>query len=326
MELSGIHHITAITADARENFHFYTEVLGMRLVKKTVKQDDTSVYHLFYADEIGRPGTDLTFFEIPKARKRTHGTSSISDISLRVPSDAALSYWLERFTQFDVEHDGIAEQATRKVIHFRDPEGQRLTLVSDETNTGIDGGHPWKQSKVPVKHGITGLGPCTITVGNVAATITVLTRLLTFQQVGSYPSPIDGQDDIIVLSLDNGGTGAEIHVESRTDLPQETSGSGGVHHISLRVKDEESLRKWKDYLDNALMPNSGLVDRFYFKSVYFREPNGILFELATDGPGFTIDEEVDHLGEILSLPATLEGKRKSIEAKLAPLHTDKPHD
>ncbi|HLS59979.1 MAG TPA: ring-cleaving dioxygenase [Virgibacillus sp.] len=326
MELSGIHHVTAITADASANFYFYTEVLGMRLVKKTINQDDTSVYHLFYADEIGRPGTDLTFFEIPTATNKTHGTSSISGISLRVPSDAALLYWLERFTEFNVEHDGIAEQATRKVIHFRDPEGQCLTLVSDETNIGIDGGRPWQQSNVPVKHGITGIGPCTITVGNVASTITVLTRLLTFQQVGSYPSSIDNQDDVIVLSLNNGGTGAEIHLESRTDLPQETSGSGGVHHIALRVKDEDSLRKWKDYLDNARMPNSGLVDRFYFKSVYFREPNGILIELATDGPGFTIDEDVNHLGEALSLPPNFESKRKRIEAKLTPLHTERPQD
>lgn len=326
MELSGIHHVTAITADARVNLYFYTEVLGMRLVKKTINQDDTSVYHLFYADEIGRPGTDLTFFEVPKATKNLPGISSISGISLRVPNDVALSYWLERFTQFDVEHDGITEQATRKVIHFRDPEGQRLTLVSDEANKGIDGGHPWQQSNVPVKHGITGLGPCTITVGSVAPTITVLTRLLTFQQVGSYPSSISDQDDVIVLSLDNGGTGAEIHVESRTDLTQETSGSGGVHHIALRVKDEDSLRRWKDYLDKARMPNSGLVDRFYFKSVYFREPNGILFELATDGPGFTIDENVDHLGKALSLPPSFESKRKKIEAKLAPLNTDIPQD
>src|SRR5699024_2449727 len=142
MDLTGIHHVTAITADAEKNYLFYTEVLGMRLVKKTVNQDDTSVYHLFYADEIGRPGTDLTFFEVPNAPNTNKGTSSISRITLRVPNDEALLYWQNRFKEHKVDQDEIIEQANRKTIHFRDPEGQRLSLVSDETNTGVDGGVP----------------------------------------------------------------------------------------------------------------------------------------------------------------------------------------
>ena len=323
MELLGIHHVTAVTADAESNFHFYTDVLGMRLVKKTINQDDTSVYHLFYADEIGRPGTDLTFFEIPQARPTQHGVSSISGTSLRVPNNDALKYWQDRLTEHKVDHDGITKQAKRNVIHFRDPEGQRLTLVSDETNSGVEGGKPWKHSSVPVDKGIIGLGPTKLTVHNPAPTITVLTKLLNFKQTGSYPSPNADQDEILIFSTGEGGTGAEIHLEAQNNLPQESPGSGGVHHVAFRVENEVELRKWKNYLDKSRMPNSGLVDRFYFRSLYFREPNGIMFELATDGPGFTTDEDVEHLGETLALPPAFESKRKEIEAGIKPLDTQK---
>lgn len=324
MELTGIHHVTAITADAEKNYLFYTEVLGMRLVKKTVNQDDTSVYHLFYADEIGRPGTDLTFFEVPNAPNADKGTSSISRISLRVPNDEALLYWQERFKEYEVDQDEIVEQADRKTINFRDPEGQRLSLVSDETNVGVAGGIPWEHSPVPVDKGIVGLGPVTITVNNPEPTITILTRLLTFEQVSSYPSPIKGQADILVFATGEGGTGAEIHLEARDDLLPVRPGDGRVHHIALRVTTDKELRSWKDYLDKAQMPNSGLIDRFYFRSVYFREPNGILFELSTDEPGFATDEDVETLGEALSLPPNLERKREEIEEGLTPLQAGRP--
>lgn len=323
MELAGIHHVTAVTADAETNHFFYTEVLGMRLVKKTVNEDDPSIYHLFYADEIGRPGTYINFFEVPEKPTAEKGTSSVSRISLRVPNNEALFYFQERFKKFEVDHDEIMEQAGRKTINFRDPEGQRLSLVSDEMNTGIEGGIPWEHSPIPVDKGIVGLGPINITVANPAPTITILTRLLTFEQVDSYASPITGQDDILVFSTGEGGTGAEIHLESRTDLLPVEPGRGNVHHVSLRVTTDKELRSWKDYLDKAGMPNSGLVDHIYFRSVSFREPNGILFELATDEPGFTKDEDVDALGESLALPPDLEKKREEIEKNLAPLYANK---
>lgn len=321
MELKGIHHVSAITTNAQKNYRFYTEVLGMRLVKKTVNQDDTSMYHLFYADEIGNPGTDLTFFEIPRAGTTYPGHGSISATALRVPDDATLTFWQERFNEYNVEHDGISEQSGRKVIHFRDFEKQRLTLISDETNSGVPGGNVWEHSPVPADKGIIGLGPSKLTVPDPEPTIRVLTEVLSFQQIGSYPSPDSGQPDIRLFSTGQGGTGAEVHLEVREDLSQERPGRGSVHHIAFRVEDEAELEKWRDRLLEARLPNSGVVERFYFKSLYFREPNGILFELATDGPGFTTDESPEHLGESLSLPPYIVDQREEIEAKLQPVET-----
>ncbi|MBP1968556.1 glyoxalase family protein [Virgibacillus natechei] len=325
MEIKGIHHVSAITANAKENYHFYTEILGMRLVKKTVNQDDTSVYHLFYADEVGKPGTDLTFFEIPNAGTTYPGINSISGTSLRVPNDAALTYFQDRFNEYNVDQDEISKQGERKVIHFRDPEGQRLTLISDETNTGVAGGNVWERSSVPVDKGIIGLGPSKLTVQDPTPTITVLTEILTFKQVSSYPSPVSGQEDILIFSTGEGGTGAEIHLEVRNDLPKERPGRGSVHHVALRVANEEELAAWRDRLQEFRFPNSGLVERFYFRSLYFRDPNGILFEFATDGPGFTTDEDMDYLGESLALPPYFEDQREVIETKLKPLDTKKSH-
>ncbi|GGJ90557.1 putative ring-cleaving dioxygenase MhqA [Lentibacillus kapialis] len=324
MELKGIHHVSAITANAANNYHFYTRILGMRLVKKTINQDDPSVYHLFYADEIGNPGTDLTFFEIPRAGTTNQGHSSISGTSLRVPNDDALGYWQRRLTEHGVIHDGIMEQDGRQIINFRDPENQRLTLISDESNTGLRGGKVWEHSPVPADKGIIGLGPVRLTVQDPAPTTSVLTDILTFREARSYPALVSGQEAIRVFSTGEGGTGAEIHLEIRNDLPQERPGRGSVHHVAFRVENEDELTKWKDRIQAERLPNSGLVDRFYFKSLYFREPNGILFELATDGPGFSTDENVDRLGESLALPPLFEDRRDEIEANLNPLDTKRP--
>lgn len=325
MIIKGIHHVSAITAHAKENHHFYTDILGLRLVKKTINQDDPSVYHLFYADEIGSPGTDLTFFELPYAGRTMHGVSSISTTSLRVPNDYALTYWLDRFNQYEVTHQGISIQGKRKAIYFQDPEGQRLALVSDENNDGVLGGKPWKHSPVPEQYSIRGLGPVRLTVANKKPTEHILTNVLTFKQIDQYPSHIAKNPDILVFSTGQGGTGAEIHLELRTDLPQERLGRGGVHHVAFRVEDEEELNKWRHLLTEKRIANSGIVDRFYFKALYFREPNGILFELSTDGPGFATDEDPEHLGESLALPPFFEDRRKEIEANLKPLDTTRNH-
>lgn len=321
MQLKGIHHLSAITSSAAANFDFYTKVLGLRLVKKTVNQDDTSVYHLFYGDERGNPGTELTFFEFPMTAPNREGVSSISTTSLRVASDEALRYWADRFEQFEVDYDEIAVRAGRNTLAFRDPEGQRLVLVSDEHNTGVAGGIPWSGSPVPAEYGILGLGPVQLTVRDAGPTAAVLTTLMGFRRKGQYPSPVANQPDILVLETGEGGSGAEIHVEERHDLPREQQGYGGVHHVAFRVDNEEELREWILQVRKAHFPNSGFVDRFYFRSLYFREPNGILFELATDGPGFDTDEDPAHLGESLALPPFLEPHRERIEAGLEPLDT-----
>lgn len=319
LKLKGIHHVSAITGTAAGNVDFYTKTLGMRLVKKTVNQDDTSVYHLFYGDERGNPGTELTFFEFPTAWRSRPGTSSISATSLRVPGDAALTYWQHRFTQFEVDHDEIVERGGRLTLDFRDPEGQRLILVSDENDTGVAGGKPWDKSDVPAEFGIVGLGPVQLTVLRADRTERVLTELMGYRRKGQYASEVAGQPDIVVFETGEGGSGSEIHLEERDDLKQERQGIGAVHHVAFRVADEEELRAWIGKITSSGLVNSGFVDRFYFKSLYFREPNGILFELATDGPGFDTDEPLDRLGERLALPPFLEPKRERIEAGLKPI-------
>ncbi|MDQ0300018.1 glyoxalase family protein [Salibacterium salarium] len=319
MNIKGIHHLSAITANAKENLNFYTNVLGLRLVKKTVNQDDTSVYHLFYGDERGNPGTELTFFEIPMAAPNQPGTSSISATSLRVADDEALHYWKKRLEEFNVEHEEIKERGGRHTIAFKDFEGQRLIFVSDETNEGVPGGRSWDKAPVPQEHGVTGLGPIKLTVRDVKPTEKVLMDVMGFHKIDSYPSPEQGQPDIIVYETGEGGSGAEIHIEERPNLPFERQGRGGVHHVAFRVEDLDELEKWIERISNVGLPNSGFVERYYFRSLYFREPNGILFEIATDGPGFDGDEDIEHLGETLALPPYLEPQREEIEAKLKPL-------
>lgn len=317
LPLKGQHHVSAITANAKGNYEFYTKTLGLRLVKKTVNQDDTSVYHLFYADERGNPGTDLTFFEIPNAAQTRYGTNSISTTSLRVPSDSAIQYWKERFDSLGIQYE---EQNVyeRLSLVFKDFEGQRLMLVSDENNHGVEGGRPWEKSPVPVEHAIIGLGPVMLTVAKLESTAMILTRVLGFKEVGSY---MIQEKKVTVFETGLGGTGAEIHVHEESDLPVERPGRGSVHHVAFRVENEEQLRKWVQYLKELRIPSSGFVERYYFKSLYFREANGILFELATDGPGFEGDESFENLGERLALPPYFEAQRSNIEAKLKPLDT-----
>ena len=321
--LKGQHHVSSITANARANYDFYTNTLGMRLVKKTVNQDDTSVYHLFYADERGNPGTDLTFFEIPRAAAFAPGANAVTTTMLRVAGDASIRYWQDRFAAMGVPHDEVDRRSGRAVLAFRDPEGQRLALVSDEHDAGVAPGRPWAKGPVPAEHGIRGLGPVELTVSRGDRTAAVLTEVMGYRRKGAYPSPVPGQPDIVVYETGEGGNGAEVHLAERTDLPRERSGSGAVHHVAYRVENEEELRKWIVRLNEAGLPNSGFVERYYFKSLYFREPNGILFELATDGPGFEGDEDFERLGERLSLPPYFEARRAEIEAGLKPLDTSK---
>ncbi|WP_411954663.1 ring-cleaving dioxygenase [Alkalibacillus sp. S2W] len=319
MSILGIHHVSAMTKQAQLNVNFYTKLLGMRMVKKTVNQDDPSMYHLFYGDEVGRPGTEFTFFEIPQIGQNHDGNNSISATSLRVPTDDALSYWEERLSSANIEHDGVQEQFGRKVLPFRDHEKQRLVLVSDEGNNGVAGGKTWEKSSASPQHGIVGLGPIHLTVSDLKQLESVIVDVLEFRHIGEYQG--EQRETVYVYEMGEGGTGAEVHVHHRADLPSERLGRGGVHHVAFRVEDESSLKRWIDTLTANGIGHSNFVDRHYFKSVYFREPNGILFELATDGPGFATDEDIHHLGESLALPPFLEPKRNRIEKVLKPIHT-----
>lgn len=315
MQLTGFHHLTAITADAPGNFAFYTGVLGMRLVKKTVNQDDVSAYHLFYADGRASPGTEVTFFDWPVARER-RGTNSICRTGLRVTGEADLAWWLKRFEEHGVSHAAIARRDGRAILDFEDPEGQRLTLVADG---GLGAAFAWDGSSVPADRQIRGLGPITISVPALAATDVVLRELLDMRAVRTYE--LDGATVHVYAMGEGGAPETELHVAVEPNLPQARQGAGGVHHVAVRTPDEDHYLAWADRLKRTRIPSSGPVDRYYFRSLYFREPNGILFEIATDGPGFATDEPLAHLGERLALPPFLEPRRASIEAGLKPLVT-----
>jgi glyoxalase family protein len=313
MQLYGIHHLTAITANARGNHAFYTDVLGMRLVKKTVNQDDVSAYHLFYADGKGSPGTDLTFFDWPAVPER-RGTHSIVGTGLRVGGEAALQWWLERCENRHVRHGGIVERDGRLTFDFEDPEGQRLSLIDD----GASGeAHPWEKSPVPAEHQIRGLGPITISIPKLERTDRILQDLLNMRPARQYEA--NGGSTVHVYEIGPGGPSAELHVAVEPGLPSARQGAGGVHHVALRTTLND-YNAWVDRLAQARVASSGPVDRYYFRSLYFREPNGILFEIATDGPGFTADESLEMLGERLSLPPFLEHRRREIESALKPLN------
>lgn len=321
MELTGLHHVSSLTALAANNVDFYTRVLGLRLVKKTVNQDDITSYHLYYADNIGHPGTTVTFFDIPDLAPNRPGTSSISRITLRVTGTDTLKWWADRFDELGVKHEGVATVSGRSVLNFTDPEGQQLALV-DDSGAPLAGGTPWEKSTTPAPQAIKGLGAVTLTVRDIEPTALVLEQVMGFKATGKYNAPEGPEREITVFSTGVGGPGAEVHVDPRPDLPRERLGQGGVHHVAYRVPSYEEHLAWLDRLESVGLRTSGLVDRFYFKSIYFREPNGILFELATDGPGFIDSEEdAEHLGQKLALPPFLENKRDFIEASLIPLDT-----
>jgi glyoxalase family protein len=316
MQLTGLHHMTAVTGQAAQNLAFYTGVLGLRLVKKTVNQDDVSAYHLFYADAVGSPGTDVTFFDWPHAIKNRPGAGAIGLTALRVPSAEALTWWAQRLTDAGVTHRGLTEEDGQRVLRFTDPEGQELALINDH---GAPGGIPWERSPVPAAMAIRGLHSVRLLVHDLRPTAWVLTEALGFQQVREYLAGNDPARRIIVFATGDGGPGAEVHVEAGRHLMPGRVGRGGVHHIAFRTPNDEEHRAWQQRLERAGLGVTPVIDRFYFKSIYFREPGGVLFEIATDGPGFASDEEMEHLGEQLALPPFLEPRRREIEAGLRPL-------
>lgn len=311
---SGIHHVSALSADIAKNHHFYTQVLGLRLVKKTVNQDSPGMYHLFYADGAGSPGSDMTFFDFPRAAREHRGNNSISLTTFRVTGAAALQFWDERLNEFGVPHSEIKMVDGRNRIEFEDVDGTRLALIDD----GGQGprGVPNPKTDIPAEMQLQGLGYSGLTVANLAPTREFLERGLNMREVREYP-----QEGFTthVFAMGEGGPSAELHVTERGDLPQHKPGAGGVHHVALRMRDEAELAQWLAHLEAQGYGNSGHIDRHFFHSIYIRDPNGLVIELATDGPGFATDEMPDALGERLSLPPFLEPRRATIEAHIRPL-------
>lgn len=310
--LLGIHHVTAMTDDAVRNYKFFTEVLGMRLVKKTVNQDDIHTYHTFFADDVGSPGTDMTFFDFPDVPKGASGTNSISRVGLRVPDDAALEYYLERFKAFEVKNEGIQELFGKKVLPFEEADGQKYQLFSDENNEGVAPGKPWKNGPVPQDKAIYGLGPIEITVSYFDDFKKVLSEVYDMK-------PILEEDNVTLFNVGEGGNGGQVILRKDETTPSR-QGYGQVHHVSFRVKDHETIKKWEAKYNELGMGHSGNVDRFYFEALYTRVGD-ILIELSTDGPGFMDDEPYETLGESLALPPFLESKREYIEGQIRPFNT-----
>jgi glyoxalase family protein len=304
-KITGLHHITAISSDIRRNLQFYTQVLGLRFVKKSVNQDDTGTYHLYYGDHTGSPGTILTFFPWVGLRRGRPGAGQAYATAFSVPA-ASLAFWQRRFADLKVETAPAEQRFADAVLPFFDPDGLRLELVA---TAEPDPRLPAPSPEIPPDHAIRGFHGATLAVIDSAPTASVLTN-----EMGYRRSAEAGHRTR--YTVDSGGPGTYVDLLVDPALPRGLTGAGTVHHIAFRVPDDPSQETARTSLEHAGLQVSPVIDRAYFKSIYYREPGGILFEIATDQPGFAIDEPVESLGTRLSLPPRLESRRREIEAGL----------
>lgn len=303
----GLHHVTVVSGDPQENLDFYTGTMGMRLVKRSINQDAPDTYHLFYADAAGSPGTDLTFFPWPDLPRARPGVGQIVEVPLAVPA-ASLGFWRERLDEHGV---AVGEMETRfgeRTLPFEDPHGLRLALVGIEEERAFA---PWERGPVPAEHQVRGLHAVRMWERALEPTEVLLTRVMGFEKVAEE----DGWHRYGIGGAS--GTFAEIRV--MPDEGRGSGGAGGVHHAAWTVRDDAEERAMQALLGRVGLQPTQTIDRFWFQSVYFREPGGVLFELATEGPGFDRDEDPDRLGETLILPPWFEARRAEIEAGLPPL-------
>jgi len=301
----GIHHVTCIAGNAQENLDFYVGLLGMRLVKKSVNQDDPGTYHLFYADRVGNPGTDFTFFPWPNMEPGRLGIGLTVETSFAV-TPGSLTYWQDRLKQHGIEHGAPESRFGETTLPFKDPHGLQIALVETDDERQFV---PWENSLVPSEYQLRGMHAVRLWERQLAHTQAILTQRMGFRLIGT-------EDDWHRYGVDDGESGKLIEIK---ELPEERRGqwgTGSVHHVAWRVNDSEEQMVLREGIANAGLRPTPQIDRFWFKSVYFKEPGGVLFELATDGPGFDRDEDMEHLGEQLILPPWLEAQRKEIEDAL----------
>ena len=294
--IPGIHHVTAIAGDPQRNLEFYTGLLGLRLVKLTVNFDDPDTYHLYYGDGAGRPGTILTFFPWPGAPKGRTGTGQLTVVAFSAP-EGALGYWMERVRAHGIDFEGPSTRFGEQVLAFRDPDGLRLELVSHAGGEG---------------HAIRGFHGVTLSEQGHERTAALLTGTLGFRFAGQAGNRFRYQTAF-------GGPGSFVDI---LDLPEEPPGrvaAGTVHHVAWRAAGAAEQQAWREEIARQGLNVTPVVDRKYFRSIYFREPGGVLFEIATDPPGFTVDEPLEELGTHLLLPPWLEPRRAEIERRLPPL-------
>ncbi|HEY8486001.1 MAG TPA: ring-cleaving dioxygenase [Limnochordales bacterium] len=306
----GIHHVTAIAGDPQQNLGFYAGVLGMRLVKRSVNQDDPFTYHLFFADADGHPGTDLTFFPSPALPPGAPGVGQIVEVALAVPP-GSLPFWQERLQRASVELAGPQSRFGEAALAFRDPHGLPVCLVESESALRRPF-TPWQRGPVPAERQVRGLHSVRLWVRRLAPSVELLQHALGFRPAGE-------EDGWHRLAVEDGGSGCLVDLK---ELPAHRPGwwgAGSIHHVAWRVADEAEQQAVRAQAEQAGCRPTPVVDRFWFRSVYFREPGGVLYELATDGPGFATDEPVERLGERLVLPPWLEARRQAIERALPPL-------
>jgi len=302
---SGIHHVTAIAGEPQRNVDFYVGLLGLRMVKKTVNFDDPGTYHLYYGDGAGSPGSIMTFFPWAGAPHGRIGAGQLTVTSFSIPA-ASLGYWTERFVEGGIRFEKPQERFGETILRFSDPDGLRLELVA----AGEDGREGWAGGPVPAEHAVRGFHHVTLAVADPSRTAKLMTEALGFRQTGEGAGRMR-------YEAGEGGPGNTVDVADGTGFPRGTMGVGTVHHVAFRVPDEETqlgLREKVAALGYNVTP---VLDRKYFRSIYFREPGGVLFEIATDAPGFAVDEE--HLGESLKLPPWLEPRREELEEMLPSL-------
>jgi len=307
--ITGLHHVTINSGDPQENLDFYVGVLGMRLVKKSVNQDAPETYHLFFADGAGTPGTELTFFPWRGMPTGRAGTGSISGTSLAVPS-GSLDYWADRLASHGVAQRERTVRVDEPTLTFEDPHGVALALVETSDAREFT---PWMESPVPAEYQIRGLHAVRLVEGSLEPTERFLIQGLGFEPTGE-------ENGWRRYAVNGGGSGRLVDVRVLPESSRAVSGVGSVHHVAFRVADEETQLRAQEQVRAAGGRTTEVIDRFWFKSIYFREPGGALFEIATDGPGFAIDEDVSSLGEQLILPPFLEPHRAEIERVLQPVH------
>ena len=308
----SIHHVTAIAGDPQRNLDFYAGVLGLRLVKLTVNFDDPGSYHLYFGDETGRPGSILTFFPWPRGQRGRQGTGQVGTVSFAIPP-ASLGWWIERLLQHGIKYDGPDRRFDEQVLAFADPDGLLLELVATPRVADVA---PWADGPVPAQHAVRGIHGATVWEDGDRGTAEFLTSLMGFRQVGEEGNR---------LRFESAATGAGSVVDLRR-VPGFWAGAGGVgtvHHVAFRAASSEAQLEQRARLESAGVEITPVIDRQYFRSVYFREPGGVLFEIATDPPGFTLDEPAAELGTSLKLPPMYEPMRDRIEHTLPPLRL--PH-
>lgn len=302
-EHKGIHHISVLAGDAQRNAEFYVKKLGMRLVKKSVNQDDPGTYHLFYGNAEGSPGSGLTFFPWPMARQGKTGVGEAVAIGLSVPSDSE-NFWARRLEEEGIRLETYSELFGRKALFFTDPDGLKLMLVVDER---VDPIPHWKSSSVPEEAAIRGFWGTTLRLNDHRATAEILKELFSFKE-----SAIDGNSRLFTTDA---SIGSAVILEE-TDYTPSINGRGTVHHVAFRAADDEELESMRRKVIAMGMQPTPHIDRHWFHSIYFHTPGGVLFEIATDGPGYAVDEDADKLGQKLILPPWMESRRELIENRL----------